>query len=51
MILGCTELSLIKRIIGNDERFTDSLEVLAHKAIRLCNKETVGFSPEFELMD
>ena len=51
MILGCTELSLIKRIIGNDERFTDSLEVLAHKAIRLCNKETVGFSPEFDLMD
>ena len=50
MILGCTELSLINREIGGDSRFADSLEVLAHKAITLCGKKTVGFPAEFDLM-
>lgn len=50
MILGCTELSLIHREIGTDSRFTDSLEVLSHKAITLCGSETVGFDAEFEVL-
>ena len=49
MILGCTELSVINREIGGDSILTDSLEVLAHCAIRLCGHETVGFPPEFDL--
>lgn len=44
IILGCTELSLIKRMgaleIGY---FIDSLEVLAYSAIRMCQKEPMGF--------
>lgn len=46
MILGCTELSLLKRnhLPGND--FIDSLEVLALSAIRLCQKEPKNFDAE-----
>ena len=43
IILGCTELSLIKKEEGLDGRFVDSLEVLAKKAIESCGKEAVGF--------
>lgn len=43
IILGCTELSLIKKNEGLDSRFVDSLEVLAKRAIEACGKETVGF--------
>ena len=50
MILGCTELSVINRSIGGREELTDSLEVLANVAIKLCGHETVGFSPEFDLI-
>jgi aspartate racemase len=45
LILGCTELSLLKR--GgelDDELFVDSLEVLAYSAIRMCGKIPVGFN-------
>lgn len=38
-ILGCTELSLLKRTLTSDSRFVDSLEVLAHTAIRLMGHE------------
>lgn len=46
MILGCTELSLLKKnhLPGND--FIDSLEVLALSAIRLCGKEPKNFDAE-----
>ena len=46
MILGCTELSLLKRnhLPGND--FIDSLEVLALSAIKLCKKEPKNFDAE-----
>lgn len=46
MILGCTELSLLKRnhLPGND--FIDSLEVLVLSAIRLCGKEPKNFDAE-----
>ena len=48
LILGCTELSLINRAVGNDPLFTDSLEVLAHTAITSLGSETVGFSSDFD---
>ncbi len=44
LILGCTELSLIKREgVLSDSLFIDSLEVLAYSAIRLCGKTPQGF--------
>ena len=46
VILGCTELSLLKREFALGDEFLDSLEVLAYSAIKLCNKEPTGFSPE-----
>ncbi len=45
IVLGCTELSLIKKEVGLDDRFVDSLEVLAAKTIKECGKEAIGFSP------
>ncbi len=44
LILGCTELSLLKRtgLLGADV-FVDSLEVLAYSAIRMCGKTPIGF--------
>ena len=42
IILGCTELSLLKKI-SPDPAWIDSLEVLACAAIRLCGKTPVGF--------
>lgn len=41
VILGCTELALIKKnfdIIANDEFYVDSLEVLARKTVTECGK-------------
>ena len=43
LILGCTELSLVKKQECLDPRFVDSLEVLAKKAIEACGKECTGF--------
>lgn len=44
IILGCTELSLLKRQNKLDEGlFIDALEVLAYSAIRMCGKTPVGF--------
>lgn len=48
-ILGCTELSLLKRQFKKDKRYVDSLEVLAATAIRLFGHETVGFTDDFDL--
>lgn len=45
VVLGCTELSLLKREFKLSEEFTDSLEVLAVSAIRACHKTPVGFDP------
>lgn len=46
IILGCTELSLIKKQARLDDRFVDALEVLACRCIALCKKEPVDFSQE-----
>ena len=43
IILGCTELSLIKKNYHLPPYFIDSLELLALEAIRQCSKEPVGF--------
>lgn len=43
IILGCTELSLIKKAGLLDGRFTDSMEVLARSAIEACGKTPIGF--------
>ena len=47
IILGCTELSLLKKN-GElpDSVFIDSLEVLAYSAIKMCAKTPMGFSEE-----
>ena len=46
VILGCTELSILKQSYGLGSEFIDSLEVLAISAIRICGKEAVGFDSE-----
>ena len=44
IILGCTELSLIKRTgVLDANLFLDSLEVLAYSAIKMCGKQPTGF--------
>lgn len=43
IILGCTELSLIKKNYHLPPYFIDSLELLALEAIRRCEREPVGF--------
>lgn len=45
-ILGCTELSLIGKKI-TDDRFVDSLTVLASVSINLMGHKTVGFPESF----
>lgn len=47
-ILGCTELSLIGRSMAGDERFVDSLTVLASCAIKLMDHKVVGLPKSFE---
>lgn len=47
MILGCTELSLIKRDSDlDDEFYLDSTEILALRTILCCGKQPIGFSEE-----
>lgn len=46
IILGCTELSLLKRNFRLGSRFIDSLEILAAISITSCGGETIGFDPE-----
>lgn len=49
LVLGCTELSLLKRTgLLDDEIFVDSLEVLAYQTILACNKTPIGFPAEFK---
>ena len=48
LVLGCTELSLLKKQLPDTLPFTDSLEVLAHRTIVACNKTPIGFPKEFD---
>lgn len=47
LVLGCTELSLLKQQGLDDTVFLDSLEVLAYQTIVACGKTPVGFPPAF----
>ncbi len=47
LVLGCTELSLLKQQGLDDTVFLDSLEVLAYKTILACGKKPVGFPSTF----
>lgn len=49
LVLGCTELSLLKAQGLCDARFIDSLDVLAYRTILSCGKEPVGFDADFEV--
>lgn len=44
LVLGCTELSLLKRDGLLDKRYLDSMDVLAEAAIRACGKQPIGFT-------
>ncbi|MBE6596941.1 MAG: amino acid racemase [Ruminococcaceae bacterium] len=46
IILGCTELSLLKRKFRLGTRFIDSLELLALASIRECGATPKDFDPE-----
>ena len=50
LILGCTELSLIRKNFCEfqGDLYIDSLEVLAASAIRLCGKEPINFSKKLQ---
>ena len=45
IVLGCTELSLVKPDLPKHLPLVDSLEVLALCAIRFCEKNPIGFDP------
>ena len=47
LVLGCTELSLLKKEGLDDNIFVDSLEVLAYRTIVEMGKTPVGFSNAF----
>lgn len=47
LVLGCTELSLLKKQGLDDGLFVDSLEVLAYRSIVECGRVPVGFSADF----
>lgn len=47
IVLGCTELSLLKKSLALDATFTDSLEVLVHRTIVACKKTPIGFDADF----
>lgn len=50
IILGCTELSLLKKFITEKKeksKFVDSLEVLAFRTISVCGKKPIGFPDDF----
>lgn len=47
LVLGCTELSLLKRNRLSDDEYVDSLEVLAYQTVLACQKTPCGFSEGF----
>lgn len=48
IVLGCTELSLLKKQGLDDELFVDSLDVLAYRTILACGKTPIGFPASFD---
>ena len=49
IVLGCTELSLLKKEGIDEEFFVDSLDVLAYRTILACGKTPIGFSTSYDL--
>ena len=47
LVLGCTELSLLKPRLPRGIPVVDSLEVLAFRTIRACKKHPIGFDADF----
>ena len=47
LVLGCTELSLLKKQGLEDDFFVDSLEVLAYRTILTCGKKAIDFPSAF----
>ena len=47
LVLGCTELSLLRREGLSQPWFVDSLEILAYRTITACGKTPIGFPAEF----
>ncbi|MBE6633828.1 MAG: aspartate/glutamate racemase family protein [Ruminococcaceae bacterium] len=50
LVLGCTELSLLRREGLTQSLYVDSLEVLAYRTLTLCQKPTVDFPADFSCM-
>ncbi len=50
LVLGCTELSLLKREGLTQPWYLDSLEVLAYRTILACGKVPIGFPASFECL-
>ncbi len=48
LVLGCTELSLLRRQGLDDPYYLDSMEVLAYRTILACEKSPVGFPKGWE---
>ncbi len=48
LVLGCTELSLLKKSGLDDSLFVDSLEVLAYQTILACGKTPIGFPADYK---
>ncbi len=51
LVLGCTELSLLKKVLLQDSIYLDSLEVLAHRTIVAFGKHPIGFAKEFDSLE
>lgn len=47
LVLGCTELSLLRRDAGLTSPYFDSLDALAYRSILTCGKTPVGFDRDF----
>jgi aspartate racemase len=50
LVLGCTELSLLRRQGLTEDYFLDSLEVLAYRTILACDKTPIGFPEDWEAL-
>lgn len=50
LVLGCTELSLLKKDGLTQPWYVDSLEVLAYRTLTICQKNVVGFPDDFNRM-
>ena len=50
LVLGCTELSLLRKEGLSQPWYVDSLEVLAYQTILACGKKPVGFPAEFDCL-